>query len=178
MDERNALHAPLAPGGPSVSVDESLQVAALRYFERAGDFAAAVRASTGLALPGPLEAVAAEGGEPILAWRSPTETCCVTGSAMWLSRLAAQLAGAPHGCLVDLSGGLKVVRVSGERSADLLCRLGGSGCVPQTAQARRGRLADVPVLALAVRPQETLLVVDRAYLPHLLGWIRETLLDF
>jgi hypothetical protein len=34
------------------------------------------------------------------------------------------------------------------------------------------------VLALCVRAGETLLVVDRAYTEHLMGWIRETLLDF
>jgi len=34
------------------------------------------------------------------------------------------------------------------------------------------------VLALAVRGGETFLLVDRAYLPHLLAWVRETLLDF
>jgi hypothetical protein len=39
-------------------------------------------------------------------------------------------------------------------------------------------MADVPVLALSVRTGETLLVVDRAYAGHLVGWIRETLLDF
>jgi Sarcosine oxidase, gamma subunit family len=178
MDELQPLHGLLEPTDPSVSVDNWLQVAALRYFEGAGEFAAAVKTSTGLALPGPLEAVAADGGEVILAWRSPTETCCLTGSAARLSRLATQLARAADGCLVDLSGGLKVVRVAGERIPDLLCRLGGSACVPQNGEARRGRLADVPVLALSARAGETLLVVDRAYLPHVLGWIRETLLDF
>jgi hypothetical protein len=35
----------------------------------------------------------------------------------------------------------------------------------------------VPVLALSVREGETLLLVDRGYLPHLLAWIRETFLD-
>jgi len=45
-------------------------------------------------------------------------------------------------------------------------------------EARRSRLADVPVLALAVRAGETLLVVDRGYAAHLMAWIRETLLDF
>jgi hypothetical protein len=39
-------------------------------------------------------------------------------------------------------------------------------------------MADIPVLALAVRNDETLLAVDRGYLAHLLAWIRETLLDF
>ena len=45
-------------------------------------------------------------------------------------------------------------------------------------EARRSRIADVPVLAISVRAGETLLVVDRVCLPHLFAWIRETLLDF
>jgi hypothetical protein len=38
-------------------------------------------------------------------------------------------------------------------------------------------MADVPVLALSLRANETLLVVDRALLPRVLAWIRETLND-
>jgi hypothetical protein len=79
---------------------------------------------------------------------------------------------------VDLSGGVRIVRLTGNRIADLLCRLGGAASVPAPGEARRSRLADVAVLALSINPGETLLAVDRAYLPHLLAWIRETLLDF
>jgi len=50
--------------------------------------------------------------------------------------------------------------------------------VPRPGEARRSRLADVPVLALSVGPGEALLLVDRADAEHLMGWIRETLLDF
>jgi hypothetical protein len=94
------------------------------------------------------------------------------------SQLAARLAGSSDGCFVDLSGGVKVVRLSGERTADLLCRLGGTASVPRPGEARRSRLADVPVLALSLHELETLLLVERAYLPHVLAWIRETILDF
>ena len=79
---------------------------------------------------------------------------------------------------MNLTGGLQVLRLTGDRIADLLCRLGGTACVPGAGEARRSRLADVPVLALCVRAGETLLVVDRGYAEHLLLWIRETLLDF
>jgi len=67
---------------------------------------------------------------------------------------------------------------SGDRLAELLSRFGGTASVPRPGEARRSRLADVPVLALSVRPGEALLLVDRAYAEHLMGWIRETLLDF
>ena len=93
-------------------------------------------------------------------------------------QIAARLAGLADGCLVSLTGGLQVLRVTGERIADLLCRLGGTGSIPRPGEARRSRMADVPVLAVSLTARETLLVVDRAYTEHLMGWIRETLLDF
>ena len=157
-------------------VEETMQVATLRYFTRDGSFADAVRAATGMPLPAVLEA--REQAQLILAWRSPTETLCVTRSAPRLSELAARLADAADGCMVELMGGLRIVRLTGRRIADLLCRLGGTASVPAPGESRRSRMADVPVLALSVRAGETLLILDRAYLPHLLAWIRETMLDF
>ena len=77
-----------------------------------------------------------------------------------------------------MRGGLRIVRLTGQRIADLLSRLGGAASVPAVGEARRSRMADLAVLAISVRAGETLLVVDRVYLPHLLAWIRETLLDF
>jgi hypothetical protein len=162
--------------GITVAADESLRVATLRYFNSEGAFATAVLAATGARLPRPLQVVETAGA--VLVWRSPTETLCLAASAQRLADLAVRLADESDGCLVDLTGGLKVLRVTGERIGDLLCRLGGTAGVPQPGEARRSRLADLPVLALALRAGETLLVVDRAHLPHLLGWVRETLLDF
>ena len=152
-----------------------MQVATLRYFRRDGSFADTVRAVTGMPLPAVLEA--REEAQLTLAWRSPTETLCVTRSTTRLAELAASLATSADGCMVELTEGVRIVRLTGLRIADLLCRLGGTAAVPASGEARRSRLADVPVLALSVRAGETLLVVDRAWLPHLLAWIRETLLD-
>jgi heterotetrameric sarcosine oxidase gamma subunit len=164
--------------GLSVRVDEALQVGTLRYFAPDGEFAAVVREITGLALPGAQEAASAPDGQLILAWRSPTETLCLAGNPARLAQLAARLAGLADGCFVNLSGGLKIARVSGTRVSELLCRLGGTGSIPRPGEARRSRMADVPVLAVSLTAGETLLVVDRAYAEHLVGWIRETLLDF
>ena len=177
MDEWPQLHATDC-AGLTVAVDASLRVATLRYFSHQGAFAEAVREATGLALPHIQQAVEGREAQLVLAWCSPTETLMVGARAAELSQLAGRLAGFPDGCFVDLSGGLKLVRVSGERAGDLLCRLGGTASVPAPGEARRSRLADLPLLALSVRPGETLLVVDRAYLPHVLAWIRETVLDF
>jgi len=168
----------LEGAGVSVRLDEAMQAAALRYFEAGAAFSQAVRAVTGVALPPLLGVLEADTGALTLAWRSPTETLLLTPSAPRLAQLEEQLALARDGCLVNLTGGLKVLRVTGDRIADLLCRLGGTASVPAPGEARRSRLADVPVLALAVRAGETLLVVDRGYAAHLMAWIRETLLDF
>jgi hypothetical protein len=159
-------------------VEEAMAVATLRYFDRAGPFAAALQAATGATLPGPLAAVELPGAQLILAWRSPTETLCIARNPARLAELIDRLAGAAEGCAVDLTGGIRIVRLTGARIADLLSRLGGATSVPATGEARRSRLADVAVLALAVRSEETLLAVERGHLAHLLAWIRETLLDF
>jgi len=163
-------------GGLTVEPQEGVQAATLRYFARDGAFADAVRAATGAVLPGALQAHRSAEGLTF-AWRSPTETWLLAADAAPLANLEAHLADARAGCIVNLTGGLRVLRVRGGRISDLLCRLGGTGCVPAPGEARRGRLADVAVLALALDPRETLLVVDRAYAEHLFGWIRETLLD-
>ena len=172
------LNERIASADIMACVEPAMPVATLRYFERTGAFADAVRAATGAALPQPLAACEVAATQLILAWRSPTETLCVTRSAARLAELTERLASAIDGCVVDLSGGTRIIRLTGLRIGDLLCRLGGTASVPAPGEARRSRLADVPVLALSLRPGETLLAVDRAYLPHLLAWIRETLLDF
>jgi heterotetrameric sarcosine oxidase gamma subunit len=193
MAEAQDRNEPLRGAGLSVRIDSAMRAASLRYFATDGAVAAAVSAVTGATLPGNLQAkqagaVARSGtGEaavtrPLetdwtLAWRSPDETLCFTRDGARLAELQTRVAGAADGCLVDLSSGLTVMRVSGERVAELLCRLGGTASVPSVGEARRSRLADVPVLALCVREGETLLVLDRSYAPHLLGWIRETLAD-
>jgi heterotetrameric sarcosine oxidase gamma subunit len=181
-EEASRLDAYLAAmgdvAGSRVRVDDGLQVATLRHFARDGEFAEAVREVTGLALPQTQQALTASDGQLILAWRSPTETWCLGRDPARLAQFAARLAGLSDGCFVNLSGGVKVVRTSGARVRELLCRLGGTGSIPRPGEARRGRMADVSVLAVSLTAGETLLLVDRAYADHLCGWIRETLLDF
>ena len=159
-------------------VEETMHVATLRYFDRAGSFADAVHAAVRTTLPEALEALEVADAQLILAWRSPSETLCMTRSLARLAELTARFEHAGDGCIIDLTGGVRIVRLTGLRIADLLCRLGGTASVPAPGEARRSRMADVPVLALSVRAGETLLAVDRAHLPQLLAWISETLLDF
>ncbi|HYL03827.1 MAG TPA: hypothetical protein VEU54_10475 [Steroidobacteraceae bacterium] len=182
MADGREPNAPLTAPGIEVDAAPGSRTATLRYFEPDGPFAAAVRAATGAALPGPLGAALSSGaageGPLILAWRSPTETLALTDDAARHTRLAAALAPATGGCFVDLTGGLRVLRLRGERSADLLARLGSDALIPRLNESRPGRLAEVATVALCVRPGETLLAVDRAYAAHLLDWIRATLADW
>jgi heterotetrameric sarcosine oxidase gamma subunit len=174
---------PAPSGRPPVATgvlvrEEPMAVVSLRYLARSEEFTNAVRAATGIELPRALGACCGPDGRLMLAWRSPTETWCLTPGAACVAELASRLSGSEDGCLVNLSGGLQVLRLAGPKIADLLCRLGGTASVPRPGEARRSRMADVPVLAISVRADETLLVIDRSLVPHVLAWIRATLADF
>jgi sarcosine oxidase gamma subunit len=163
-------------GGVAVRVQEHAPAAALRYFAPAGAFADAA-AAAGAPLPG-TRAALDTGRELVLAWRSPTETLCLSHSAARLGELLRGLQGVRGGCCVELTGALTVVHLNGARIGDLIARIGSAASLPGAGEARRSRMADIPVLAVCVNAPEVLLVVDRGYAAHLLGWIRETLLDF
>ncbi len=161
-----------------------VHAATLRYFEPMGPFAAAVAAATGTPLPAPLTATflpadAAGSAGLVLAWLRPSETLVFSEDAAPLAELREGLTDVAGGHAVDLTGGLRVMRLRGARVAELLSRLGGGGALaPGLNEARRGRLADVAVLAVSVRADEVLLVVDRACAEHLRGWIEATLADW
>jgi sarcosine oxidase gamma subunit len=174
----DALGIPLGIAGFSVEIDEATAVGALRYFDAQGEFAQAVRRFCAIPLPRTQEALQAKAAGLILAWRSPTEIWVLGTGERRLQGLSAAIHGARDGCLVDLTGGLKVVRLRGERIGEVLRRLGSAASVPACGEARRSRMADLAVLALSVRSAETLLVLDRALVPHLLAWMKETVLDF
>jgi sarcosine oxidase gamma subunit len=92
--------------------------------------------------------------------------------------LATRLAGATDAYVVDQSGGIWVLRLTGSRVTDVLVRLGSTTAIPAVGQALTSRLAEITVTAVCVREGEILLLVDRFYADHLLGWIRETIADF
>jgi heterotetrameric sarcosine oxidase gamma subunit len=172
--------APLVAGAAlSVHDMAGLHIAALRFFDAAGAFAGNVRTVLGLPLPAPLRAArrdpAGQEAAFILAWRSPTEVLLLS-DGLDLAALAPRLTTA-DGCLVDQSGGVRVLRVQGARLTDLLVRLGADSVIPQVGEARSGRMAEVHVLAVCVQSGEVLLLVDRAYADHLVAWIRATAAD-
>ena len=167
--------------GLSVSADRGVQIASLRYFHPAGRFAAAVREAVGRELPEPLCAFqigsAAQGSYVILAWRSPTETLLLCNERAAFDEFERQLSAAPDGCMVNQTGGICVLRVQGEKTGDLLVRLGGTTAIPSLGEARTGRLAELQVLTARVSPEVCLLLVERVYANHLLEWIAATAAD-
>ncbi len=182
--------------GLTVRWDHGLAIASLRYFDPAGSFAMAVGEVLGGPLPKPLRAdrrvpstagdgagnravrAGKAGSEVVLAWRSPTETLLVTADAGWLAALSAFAADRSDGCLVDQTGGILSLVLTGARVPDLLLRLGSTDAIPALGEARTSRLAELSVMSLCIRPGEILLLVERVYGRHLMGWIRETVADF
>jgi heterotetrameric sarcosine oxidase gamma subunit len=163
-----------------VTSRNSLYLGALRYFDAAGAFVADIESLLRTKLPKVTQASitdASDQSAALLAWRSPTETLVITASAAGfdaISRLCAVTAG---GCFVDQSHGHSVLSATGCYVPTLIARLGDANLMPSLGESKRGRLADLPVLALKVHASETLLLVDRAYQAHLVQWIRATALD-
>ena len=182
MADSKDPYAPLHAQGISVRVDRSLHVAALRYFDAQGAFARACQASLGVPLPPALRAMEVPGTPPgiefILAWRHPTQTLVLSNDGAALAALQSELSTAVDGVCLDQSGGLWVLRLEGEKTRDLLLRIGSEASSVAPGEAHVSRIADLPVLSLGVKPGETLLVIDRVYAEHLLNWIRVTLGDF
>lgn len=169
--------------GLSVQLLRGLKVGSLRYFAAAEINAANIQKLVGGPLPAPLEAVKylapASHGDLILAWRSPTETWLLTPDAAGFEAIVVGMArNKPAGCLVDQTGGLWAWQVSGARTRDLLLRLGSAASIPALGEARVSRVAELPVMALCVREGQIMLLVERVYSEHLLGWIGETAADF
>ncbi len=167
--------------GLRVEALPGVQVASLRYFDRAGSFGGMVQQALGTPLPQPQRAAlsaAGDAAQSVLAWRSPTETLLLCSGAALLAELGQRLAGAADGCLVDQTGGISVLRVQGRRAGELLQRLGAMTAIPGLGEARAARLAEVHVLTVCVQSVEYLLFVERVYAPHLTEWIRLTLADF
>jgi sarcosine oxidase gamma subunit len=171
--------APVQVAGLRVVFDPRLQVVSLRYFDRRGALAQLLPKIAGTALPDTLRAVRSEAtwDAVILAWRSPTETVMISAESGLIDTLQGAAAELADGCVVDQRGGACVFRAGGEAVADLFARLGGQRACPVIGESLRTRLADVAVLAVKLQPEETLLVVERTYAPHLMAAIRVSAAD-
>lgn len=186
MDSQRGTASAIAAEGLRVALELDWRVASLRHFHpasrAAGAFAGVVGEALGGTLPEPLRAVEIEhpvnGARSLLAWRSLTETLLLTRSAAAFTDLEQRLSSVMDGCMVDQTGGIRVIRVEGARSAELLVRLGAPTVIAAAGEARSGRLAELQVLSASVRAGEWLLLVERVYADHLLAWIRATAADF
>lgn len=162
-------------------LEPRLQVASLRYFDRQGTFASVLHEVTDLTLPDNLQALSSAedqtSGAIVLAWRSPTETLMISAAPTLIETLRGAATTLTDGCIVDQRGGALVFRAGGEAVADLFAKLGGHGAAPAIGESRRSRLADVAVLAVKVQAEETLLIVERSYAPHLMAAIRVSAAD-
>jgi hypothetical protein len=175
---RDSLPSVEAPG-ICVALDRRMYVASLRYFACDGPFAQVVRAAVGASLPDRLCATCGDPSDAgsVMAWRSPTETILLCADEALLKKLEFDVAPLRDGCFVVQTGGARILRASGARVADLFARMGGQAVLPPLGGARRGRLAEIAVLAIQAQGDETLLVVERVYAEHLMDWIRITATD-
>jgi hypothetical protein len=175
-----ALFSTLQGGGVSVADLPHLHVASLRYFERDGHFAVLVRQIAGVDLPDVSKAsstAGAKGELQVLAWRSPTETWLFCDDRHAFDVIARRLSSATDGCTVVQTHGLIVLEVRGDKTPELLRRLGSEASIPAVGEARGSRVAELPILSLSIEPGAVWLVVERVYLAHLRGWIEKTLAD-
>ena len=181
MAETQDLLAPIEGPGVTVELQPRFHAASLRYFELDGAFAGIVRRVTGLNLPTSLGAThgtgAAEQSVTLLAWRSPSETTLLTTDAELLDALQTAAAALSDGCVVDQRGGLLVLRVRGNAVPELVAKQAGHGAMPAIGESRRTRFANVALLLVKVRAEETLFIVDRIYAPHAMAAIRVSAAD-
>lgn len=175
IDTDTDLDTDLQGAGLTVSLLQSLSVAALRHFQVAPGHAD-LSAALGVSLPQPLRVVSSASG-CLLAWRSPTETLILCSDAKAFSALAAKAAKLTEVSLVEQTGGIWIWKLSGQRVADVLARL-GAAAPPALGEVLTSRLAELTVTSLCVQAGEVLLVVERVYSRHLLAWIRESIADF
>jgi heterotetrameric sarcosine oxidase gamma subunit len=159
--------------GADASVDPSMRIASLRYYDAHGAFAAALL-PLGLTLPRPLRCVvagSAAGSIDILAWRSPTETVWICDSAPRVDVLRRALSATDEGCMIDQTHGRRLIRLHGT-AARSLAHLGSGFAEIGVGAVRIGRMADIAVLACRPRAEEWLLIVDRLYLEHFIGYLK------
>jgi sarcosine oxidase gamma subunit len=180
--DKQAAAASIEVGGLSVNMDLDYQVASLRYFDSAGALGAGVHEIIGQTLAQPLHAHAAEtassGARFMLFWRSPTENLFLTRDTALFAELQKRLATEVDGCMVEQTGGIRVLRVTGPRAREFLLRLGSATAIPPEAgRACTGRVAELPVLTASIEAGKYLLLVERVYTDHLLEWMGATAAD-
>lgn len=154
---------------------EAMHVLSLRHLPGGGTSAlsAAIAAH---ALPVLPEAGRFCGIDPMLIWRSPSETMLLTQDAARASALLASLRPAPGAlaCALDLSAGTLVVTLQGRDVEALLSRLVDAHALPRShGQASRVRLVDIAAVVWRAAPDHVGLLVDRANSHYLAQWLSD-----
>lgn len=178
MDDHTDPYRDIEVAGLSVRLERSWHVLALRHFSSDGAFAQACGAWFKRALPATGGAVRVPvspyAEAPILAWRNPTTTLVLSRTPATIEALDSALQGHPDGCCVDQSGGIQVLELTGSWVTPLLLRIGSRPEVVESGQVASIRIGEVVVTTLSVEPGCVFLLVDRAYLEHVLDWMRVT----
>jgi sarcosine oxidase gamma subunit len=169
-DDRKPLVAP----GITVALDPKMQVMSLRYFDSSGAFTAAAQRCLRLKLPFAPNAIEIREHErpALLAWRRPGECLLFTRDPADLEIVATATGGLIDGRAINLTGGVCVVRIAGPRTASLLARIGSHDSMPVPRSTRATRIADLPAFLVRSSGPEVYLLHDRAYLAHLMQWLR------
>jgi hypothetical protein len=170
MDERRFDTFSINTRRFAASIVHRIPTLSLRYFDANGAFAWGAGEIFGRRLPDPLEAWEITEPPVRIAWRSPTETLLLGQSAEFFGAFDG-LASSPDGCVVDMTGAFSLIRCSGTQVGEVIARLGGPGILPGRGQARRGRFAELPALALCVRNGEYEILIEHDYADHLTRWI-------
>ena len=108
----------------------------------------------------------------MLAWRSPTETVLIARKGE-VGAVLDELPPSSDGYALDMTGPFSLVTCCGPQIASVFARLGGPGTLPGVGEAKRGRIAEVPGLAICVREGECHILVEHYYGHHLNEWIRQ-----
>lgn len=155
---------------PGLSVNDSVRIVSLRYYNTRGVFCAAL-STLRIVVPEPLRCTVAQptpGALDILAWRSPTETVWICDSPPRFDEIKGALKESDDGYLVDQTHGRRLVQLRGPRSGKLLAHVGSGFAEMAVGASKIGRMADIAVLVCRPSEEQWLLVVDRLYLEHLL----------
>lgn len=162
-------------GRLSVSMVEDTALLSLRYMGVDAQFVEHVQSALGCSLPETLQArslLAPEAGyRGVLAWRRPTETLLLAETHETIHRYGG-IPATDDGYVLDLTGGFTLFSCEGSQIAQMFARLGGPGTFPSPGEAKPGRLAEVPALALSLQGGQCHILVERHFGPHMDAWIR------
>ena len=155
--------------GFRASASHGIPSLALRYLNTHSDFATGAEKILGRRLPEQGQVWAFSSPPAAIVWWSPTQTL-ILGQGMNIAAFDG-LSSSSDGCVVDLSGAFSSIRCEGGQIAEVFARLGGPGILPRPGEVKRGRLAELPAMALCLHEGRCEILVEHYYAQHLQQWI-------